>query len=117
MYRQFYDEVAQESAATGRAAERRAFEHLISLLERAKIKGVSSREAVEALHFLNKLWTMLLEDLASPGNALPADLRARLISIGIWIMKQAQLLRVGAAKDFQSLIDITRSVATGLGVR
>jgi flagellar biosynthesis activator protein FlaF len=117
MYRQFYDEVAQDSAATGRAIERRAFDHLISLLEKAKLKGVASRESVEALHFLNKLWTLLLEDLASPGNALPADLRARLISIGIWILKQAQLVRMGAAKDFQSLIDITRSVAQGLGAR
>lgn len=115
MFRQFYDEIAKDTASDARAAERMAFEKSISLLERAKIAGHKSREAIEALHFLNKLWTILLDDLASSENGLPRELRARLLSIGIWMIKHAAAIRGGTLTDFQPLIDVSETVLAGLG--
>jgi flagellar biosynthesis activator protein FlaF len=114
MYQKVYDEVAQETSSTARAAESMAFGHSINLLEKARDAGAESRQAVEALHFLNRFWNLLLNDLASAENGLPAALRARLISIGIWILKQAAAIREGNSKDFQGLIDVSRSIQSGL---
>lgn len=114
MYRQFYDEIAQDSSENAKAIERRGFERSISLLETAKLAGTGTVEAVEALHFTSRLWSYLMEDLASDQNALPPELRAKLISIGIWILKRAEEIRNGERRDFQSLIDINRSILVGL---
>ncbi len=117
MYKQFYDEIAEGAPSNARAAERQAFERSIALLEKAKAAGPKSREAVEALYFTNRLWSFLLDDLASPENNLPLALRGKLISIGIWIMKRADAIREGAQSDFQPLIDISHAVHAGLGSR
>lgn len=115
MYHQLYSEVAEEASSRIRQDEQRAFRHSIGLLARAREKGIGSREAVEALFFLNRLWGVLLEDLASPENALPKELRAKLISIGIWILRHAEDLRAGRKKDFQPLIDVSETICNGLG--
>jgi flagellar biosynthesis activator protein FlaF len=117
MYQQFYDEIAQDTSSTARAAESQAFGHSISLLEKAKIAGPTSRQAVEALYFLNRFWNIMLEDLASPENGLPKPLRAKLLSIGIWMIKQSAAIREGRSKDFQGLIDVSRSIKAGLEAR
>ena len=86
MYQQLYEEVAQEASLRIRQDEQRAFRHAIGLMEKARKSGVGSRESVEAIFFLNRLWGVLLEDLSRRDNELPDDLRAKLISIGIWIL-------------------------------
>ena len=57
---------------------------------------------------------MLLEDLAHPDNQLPKQLRADLISIGIWIMREAEEIRLGRSQNFKGIIDVTRAIAEGL---
>jgi flagellar biosynthesis activator protein FlaF len=114
MYQQLYDEIAQDTSSQIRKNEVRAFSHSIDLLKKAKVAGNSSRESVEALFFLNRLWACLLEDLSSAGNGLPAELRGKLISIGIWVLKRAEAIRQGEHNDFQSLIDISQHIYAGL---
>jgi flagellar biosynthesis activator protein FlaF len=115
MFKQFYDEIAQDTASDARAAERMAFEKSISLMQKAQAAGLKSREAIEALHFLNRFWTIMLDDLASPENGLPGDLRAKLLSIGIWMIKQAAAIRGGSRTDFRPLIEVSETVLAGLG--
>ena len=117
MFQQYYDDIAQDTASTGRAMERLAFQKCITLLEKAQTAGTGTREAVDALHFVNRLWTVLLDDLALPDNGLPKELRGKLISIGIWVLKRAAAIRDGVVSDFQALIDVCRTVAAGLQVR
>jgi flagellar protein FlaF len=117
MYQQLYEEVAEEATNKIRDDERRAFRHSIALLNEAKKSGPGTKEAVEALFFLNRLWGVLLEDLASPENALPRDLKAKLISIGIWILRHAEDIRTGKKQDFQALIDVSESISMGLTVQ
>jgi flagellar biosynthesis activator protein FlaF len=117
MYQQLYEEVAQEASERIRQDEQRAFRHAISLLQKAHKAQPHSREAVEALFFVNRLWGVLLEDLAHEENELPADIRARLISIGIWILKYAEEIRLGKKSDFLPLIEISESISRGLDQR
>ena len=57
---------------------------------------------------------MLLEDLASNDNALPKELRASLISIGIWILREADAIRKGDSENIDGLLDITKIIRGGV---
>ena len=95
MYQFSYAEVAQDVEVDARQREREALDHSIELLEKAEARGPKSREAVEAIYATRSLWAILVEDLAGPENALPETLRAELISIGLWIMREAEAIRLG----------------------
>jgi flagellar protein FlaF len=84
------------------------------MLRSAEKAGANSREAVDAICFLNRLWSFLLEDLVKPENALPDDIRANLISIGIWMLKEADAISSGKSKNFAGLIDVSSVIAEGL---
>ncbi len=114
MYRFSYAEVLEETPQTARARERLALQQAITLLENAKREGPQSRAAIEAFHFSQRLWAFLLEDLAHPENQLPKKLRADLISIGLWIMREAEEIRAGRSENFDGIIGVTRAIAEGL---
>lgn len=114
MYEQLYEEVAQEASHRIRQDEQRAFRHSIGLMEKARKAAPGSRESVEAVFFLNRLWGVLLEDLASRENELPEDLRAKLISIGIWVLRYSEDIRLGKKHDFVPLIEVSECIYSGL---
>jgi flagellar protein FlaF len=117
VYQQFYNQVAEDASNRIRDNERKAFLHSIALLNKAKKAGPKSMETVEAIFFLSRLWGVLLEDLASEENALPVELRAKLISIGIWMLRHAENIRKGTEADLHPLIEVSESICAGLGVR
>ena len=84
------------------------------LLKLAKERGARSRESVEALLFLRRLWNALIEDLSHPENGLPQALRASLISVGLWILKEADLVRLAKSENFDGLIEMNTILRDGL---
>ena len=109
-----YAEIEEDSPADARERERQLFDRSIELLTRAETEGVKSFVSVEAIHFTIRLWTMLLEDLASNDNALPKELRANLISIGIWILREADAIRKGDSENIAGLLEITKIIRGGV---
>ena len=114
MYQFTYAEVVEDSPREMRAREHDAMGRGVDLLEAARKSGAGSREADEALSYLRRLWSIFIDDLGSRGNDLPEDLRAQLISIGIWIIKETERLRTGATKSFDDLIEINAIIRDGL---
>jgi flagellar protein FlaF len=114
MYQFTYAEVVEDSPQEMRARERDALDRAVDLLQRAHETGLRSAEATDALSYTRRLWTIFLDDLASNGNDLPEALRAQLISIGIWVFKETERLRVGAADSFGDLIEINTIIRDGL---
>jgi flagellar protein FlaF len=114
MYQFTYAEVVDDSPQEMRAREHDAIGRAVTLLEAAQSAGPKSQEATEALAYARGLWTIFLDDLGSQGNDLPPDLRAQLISIGIWIVKEIERLRVGATESFTDLIEINAIIRDGL---
>ena len=114
MYKFYYGEVLDEVPKQARDNERSALERSIELLNIAEQKGVRSVEAVEALHFVRRLWGIFIEDLARADNGLPQKLRADLVSVGLWVMREAEEIRQGRSKDFKGLIDVSRTISEGL---
>lgn len=114
MYQFSYADIQEDGVAEAREREREAINHSIALLKLAKVAGTESREAVEAVFHVSRLWVRFVEDLASPENQLEQELKANLISIGIWIIKEAERIRRRESDNFQGIIDISSIIRDGL---
>ncbi len=114
MYEFAYNEVIEDSRQTMRASERAAMDRVIAMLRAAQDKGPQSRERIEALFYLKRLWTIFLDDLRDPNNELPEQLRAGIISIGIWMMKEIDRTRRRATDDLTPMIEINELIRDGL---
>ncbi|MCC0034796.1 MAG: flagellar biosynthesis regulator FlaF [Hoeflea sp.] len=114
MYQFSYADVQEDGVAEAREREREAINHSISLLQAAKASGLESRDAIEAIYFVSRLWVRFVEDLASPDNQLTEELRANLISIGIWIIRESERIRKRESDNFQGIIDISIIIRDGL---
>ena len=115
MYQSMYREMAEDTTEVIRQNERLAFNRSIALLKLAKAKGRGSQEFVEAMLFADRLWTLLLEDLADTGNGLPDSLKASIISIGIWVLRRVEDIRQSKSDDFDAIIEVSESISKGLG--
>ncbi len=114
MQRIQYGDLLEEDQQGARERERVALDQSISLLEQGEAAGVSSTQGAEAIAFTSKLWTVLIEDLADSGNGLPKELRAQLVSIGIWILRDLESARSDAAKSFADVIAVSKAIRDGL---
>jgi flagellar protein FlaF len=114
MYEFAYNEIVEESSRSMRAQEARALDRVISMLREARAAGPKSRQGINALYQLRTLWTVFLDDLNGTENGLPTGLRAGLISIGIWVIKEIERLRGGEASDLGPLIEINQIIRDGL---
>ena len=66
-----------------------------------------------ALDDNRRLWHALEEDLASPGNQLPDQLKAQIISVAIWVERHSKLAEQGDA-EIDALIQVNESIMKGL---
>ena len=73
MYEFSYSEVIEESPQVMRAHERLAMDRVIAMLRTARARGPGTREVVEALFYLRRLWAIFLDDLRNPENELPGN--------------------------------------------
>jgi flagellar protein FlaF len=114
MYQFSYADIQTDSIADARDRERQLLTRCIDLLTEAKAAGVLSQQTIEALFFTNRVWTSLIEDLGNPENSLPKELRANLISIGLWLMREAEDIRQGRSDNFDGLIEVTQIIRDGI---
>ena len=114
MYQFSYADIQTDSVADARDRERQVLSRSIELLTKASSVGPNSHEAIEALNFTNRVWTSLLNDLGDPENSLPKELRANLISIGLWVLREAEDVRQGRADNFSGLIEVSQIIRDGL---
>jgi flagellar protein FlaF len=99
--------------ADPRETEIRVFAHVNALL--AGAASVPAR--IAALHTNHKLWSVLLSDLAAPGNALPRELKGRLASLAIWAQRESLRLMDDAAAPLDALLQVNRDMAEGLAAQ
>lgn len=114
MYQLSYAEAAEDSQSEARTLERQALDRAVMLLQAGESAGPNSRDLIEALHFTRRLWNFFVEELANEDNALPVEVRASLISIGIWILKEAEAIRCGQSQNCSGIREICAIVRDGL---
>jgi flagellar protein FlaF len=100
-----YDAEIEDSGREARSREQQALNHGIKLLQKIQSGALDSSEETDALYIRN-LWTFFIQDLSNPRNGLPEQLRAQLISIGLWVIKEAERLREGQLSDVSDLVAI-----------
>jgi flagellar protein FlaF len=114
MFQFSYNEVVEDSPATMRDQERHAVDRIVGMLRAADGKPATSPQMIEALYFLRRLWSIWISDLGSAENELPEATRAGLLSIGIWMNKEIDLIQSGNKTDLAALIDINEMICDGL---
>ena len=100
----------QDATASPRDIEIRAFRTVNGMLAAA---GADVAARAAALHKVHRLWSILLSDLLDGRNALPAELKGRLVSLGLWAQRES-LARLTDAASLQPLIALHRDLAEGL---
>jgi flagellar biosynthesis activator protein FlaF len=116
MYQFSYAEIMEEGVAVSKDRERQVLERSIVLLEAAMAAGGGNygKETVEAVYYTRRVWIRFIEDLGNPENQLDDELRANLISIAIWILKEIEKIRKRESTNFQGIIDITTIIKDGI---
>lgn len=66
------------------------------------------------MHDTFELWSTLIQELSTPENELPSDVRGNLISIGIWVLKETDAIRAGRSTNFSGVADICTIIRDGL---
>ncbi|MET4799869.1 flagellar biosynthesis regulator FlaF [Bradyrhizobium sp. LB11.1] len=109
-----YETVVEDSGYEARRRERQALSLGIDRLERLQKERYSTEDQVQSLLYVRRLWTIFIEDLAHPENGLPEQLRADIISIGLWVVKEADRLREEGSNDVMQLVEINRMIRDAL---
>ena len=108
-------EQQQKRNLSPREVEAMAFTKASLLLEDAKKVTGNVEEFSKALRFNHLLWTIIQADLTEPDNALPAEIKANVMSLSIFVDKQTtKALRSHNPNDLDVLININRNLAAGL---
>ena len=95
---------------TARDIEYDAFSRVTRSLQRAQ-RGEGS--LVQAASSNCELWSTLATDLADDENALPAELRASLLSLAIFSIRHGQSVMSGQ-RTADALIQVNMSIMKGL---
>jgi flagellar protein FlaF len=114
MYSFSYAEILEDSDDECRQRERDLFGRAITLMKEADGQPPQSREVIEAMVFVQRLWNFLIKDLAHPDNGLPEKLKGQLISVGLWVMRESDLVVRGEKQSLSALIDVNTMIKEGL---
>jgi flagellar protein FlaF len=101
-------------AESPRQTEYRLFAQVtLALMEAAKADPSDIAARVDALDWNRRVWTALSDDCSQPGNALPAQLRASIISLAIWVGRHTSKV-IRREEQFEPLIEVNRMIMQGL---
>lgn len=104
---------AQKVAATPRSTEYRLMSEITGEMIAARDAGLSGVKLAPALHRNRQAWSLFRTLCSSPENGLPAELRAGIISLGLWVDKYTSLVITGR-EAIDELITVNRAVIDGL---
>ncbi len=104
---------AQQSAEKPSQVEYRLFAEVTNALIKVKDRAIRDKQMVEALDWNRRMWSVLSSDCGTEGNGLPAQLRAGIISLSIWVSKHSSAVMRGE-ESIDDLININRTIMEGL---
>ena len=108
-----YGEVAKRTASD-RQLEFALFMQITTALENLMSPDqVSLSDWADAINRNQQLWTILAGDLMLPSNALPYDLKRRLLLLSEFV-RRTSLKVLAGEEDVSGLIEINKAVMAGL---
>jgi len=104
---------AQAATEDPRVTEYRLFGQVTGALLNVKESGAIGTPLVEAIDWNRRLWRTLAADCMDDRNTLTEDVRAKIISLSLWVAKYSRsVTREKAPLD--PLIEINRTIMQGL---
>jgi flagellar protein FlaF len=104
---------AQVATEDPRTTEYRLFGQVTGALLNAKQANAAGAPLVEAVDWNRRLWRTLAADCMDDRNTLTQDVRAKIISLSLWVAKYSRsVTREKAPLD--PLIEINRTIMQGL---
>src|ERR1700760_127227 len=96
-----------------RVTEYRLFGQVTGALIDAKTASVQGAPLVKAVDWNKRLWRRLAPDCMDDRNSLTQDVRAKIVSLSLWVSKYSRsVLREKAPID--PLIEVNRTIMQGL---
>lgn len=102
-----------DSIADPKVSEAKVISAVTNGLERHAEEGRHSGPLRDYLIKNQKLWSALRSDLSSSDNTLPTDLKAKLVSLSLWVDRQTSAFLTGGG-GISEIIAVNRSLAAGL---
>ena len=103
----------QRAVEDPRSTEYRLFGQVTGALIDAKTGNAKGAPLVEAVDWNKRLWRTLAADCMDDRNTLTQDVRAKIISLSLWVAKYSRsVTREKAPLD--PLIEINRTIMQGL---
>ncbi|MDM7947701.1 MAG: flagellar biosynthesis regulator FlaF [Oceanibaculum nanhaiense] len=104
---------AARTTISPRSAEHRLLGEVTAALIAADRNPEAKQQQVEALLWNKKVWDNLIIELKAEDNQLPADLRASMVKVGVWVLRETYRVMDGDS-DIKSLIEINTIIMEGL---
>jgi flagellar protein FlaF len=104
---------AQTATENPRVTEYRLFGQVTGALLDAQKTGTVGTPLVEAIDWNRRLWRTLAADCMDDRNTLSQDVRAKIISLSLWVSKYSRQVTREKA-PIEPLIEINRNIMQGL---
>jgi len=110
---------AYQQAATRAEAPKDTEYRLFGQVTRALIAAseapiIDLATRIDAIDWNRRLWSTLALDCAEPGNGLPPQVRANIISLSLFVGRHSSEVMRGE-DDFETLIEINKIMMQALG--
>ena len=103
----------QRAVEDPRATEYRLFGQVTGALLEAKSSNAVGAPLVEAIDWNKRLWRTLAADCMDDRNTLSQDVRAKIVSLSLWVSKYSRSVTREKA-PIDPLIEINRTIMQGL---
>jgi len=104
---------ARSRAETPRAAEFRLMSQITGEMMDAETAGLKGAMLMQPLHRNREMWSAFATDCGATGNGLPNELRAQIISLGLWVERFTSDV-VAGREPIGELIALNRTIMEGL---
>jgi len=104
---------ARSRAETPRAAEFRLMSQITGEMMDAETAGLKGAMLMAPLHRNREMWSAFATDCGATGNGLPNELRAQIISLGLWVERFTSDV-VAGRESIGELISLNRTIMEGL---
>jgi len=105
----------QSMSATPRATEYRLMSQVTGDMIQAKEQGLQGAALMRPLHRNREVWSTLSILCRSPGNMLPAMLRASIISLALWVDRYTSDV-IRQRDSIDALISVNCAIIEGLAM-
>jgi flagellar protein FlaF len=103
----------QNRTEDSRSVEYRLLAQVTAAMLAARDQADELPKLVDAVLWNRSVWAAFRDDLSHPQNGLPDDVKARLISLSLWVDRETNAV-LGRTSDLDALVDVNRTIMEGL---